>query len=51
MQIFITGWWLCPELYLKRPFPNHPSSRLDALLEEKAKQGVQVQTQIILPYS
>ncbi|XP_030958239.1 phospholipase D zeta 2-like isoform X1 [Quercus lobata] len=41
-EIFITGWWLCPELYLKRPFPSHPSSRLDALLEEKAKQGVQI---------
>ncbi|XP_023917910.2 phospholipase D zeta 2 isoform X1 [Quercus suber] len=41
-EIFITGWWLCPELYLKRPFPCHPSSRLDALLEEKAKKGVQI---------
>ncbi|CAN1183476.1 Phospholipase D zeta 1 [Linum perenne] len=33
--------WLCPELYLRRPFQNHASSRLDALLEAKAKQGVQ----------
>lgn len=41
-QILITGWWLCPELYLIRPFENHPSSRLDALLEEKAKEGIQV---------
>uniref|UniRef100_A0A2N9IVF7 Phospholipase n=1 Tax=Fagus sylvatica TaxID=28930 RepID=A0A2N9IVF7_FAGSY len=41
-EIFITGWWLCPELFLKRPFDNHPSSRLDALLEAKAKQGVQI---------
>lgn len=38
----MTGWWLCPELYLKRPFRKESESRLDALLEAKAKQGVQV---------
>ncbi|KAE8675417.1 Phospholipase D p2 [Hibiscus syriacus] len=42
MQIFITGWWLCPELYLRRPFTSNLSSRLNALLEAKAKQGVQI---------
>ncbi|KAL6146533.1 hypothetical protein ACLB2K_057211 [Fragaria x ananassa] len=41
-EIFITGWWLCPELYLRRPFSSNSSSRLDALLETKAKQGVQI---------
>ncbi|XP_024029997.1 phospholipase D zeta 1 [Morus notabilis] len=41
-EIFICGWWLCPELYLRRPFSAHASSRLDALLEAKAKQGVQI---------
>ncbi|KAL1211749.1 Phospholipase D zeta 2 [Cardamine amara subsp. amara] len=41
-EIFMTGWWLCPELYLKRPFQDHPSLRLDALLETKAKQGVKI---------
>ncbi|KAJ0802483.1 putative phospholipase D [Helianthus annuus] len=41
-EIFICGWWLCPELYLRRPFQAHASSRLDALLEAKAKQGVQI---------
>ncbi|PSR92563.1 Phospholipase D zeta 1 like [Actinidia chinensis var. chinensis] len=41
-EIFICGWWLCPELYLRRPFHAHVSSRLDALLEAKAKQGVQI---------
>ncbi|CAL5337912.1 unnamed protein product [Camellia sinensis] len=41
-EIFICGWWLCPELYLRRPFQAHASSRLDALLEEKAKKGVQI---------
>ncbi|XP_031397086.1 phospholipase D zeta 1 isoform X1 [Punica granatum] len=41
-EIFICGWWLCPELYLRRPFHSHASSRLDALLEAKARQGVQI---------
>ncbi|XP_043811423.1 phospholipase D zeta 1 isoform X2 [Manihot esculenta] len=41
-EIFICGWWLCPELYLQRPFQAHASSRLDSLLEAKAKQGVQI---------
>ncbi|XP_060966950.1 phospholipase D zeta 1 [Cannabis sativa] len=41
-EIFITGWWVCPELYLRRPFDSNFSSRLDALLELKAKQGVQI---------
>ncbi|KAG9459497.1 hypothetical protein H6P81_004005 [Aristolochia fimbriata] len=41
-EIFITDWWLCPELYLRRPFLTNGSSRLDALLEAKAKQGVQI---------
>ncbi|CAI8603501.1 unnamed protein product [Vicia faba] len=41
-EIFITGWWLCPELYLRRPFDSFPTCRLDSLLEEKAKQGVQI---------
>ncbi|EPS61308.1 hypothetical protein M569_13489, partial [Genlisea aurea] len=41
-EIFITGWWICPELYLRRPFHIHSSSRLDALLEAKAKLGVQI---------
>ncbi|XP_041017183.1 phospholipase D zeta 1-like isoform X1 [Juglans microcarpa x Juglans regia] len=41
-EILITGWWICPEMFLKRPFDRHSSSRLEALLEEKAKQGVQI---------
>ncbi|XP_062175862.1 phospholipase D zeta 1 isoform X2 [Alnus glutinosa] len=41
-EIFICGWWLCPELYLRRPFHAHASSRLEDLLEAKAKQGVQI---------
>ncbi|XP_028223539.1 phospholipase D zeta 1-like [Glycine soja] len=41
-EIFITGWWLWPELYLRRPFDSFSTSRLDSLLEEKANQGVQI---------
>ncbi|XP_009417749.2 phospholipase D zeta 1 isoform X1 [Musa acuminata AAA Group] len=41
-EIYITDWWLCPELHLRRPFSLHGSSRLDAMLEAKAKQGVQI---------
>ncbi|XP_044486732.1 phospholipase D zeta 1 isoform X1 [Mangifera indica] len=41
-EIFICGWWLCPELYMRRPFHVNASSRLDALLEDKAKKGVQI---------
>lgn len=48
MQIFICGWWLCPELYLRRPFHVNQSSRLDALLEAKAKQGVQVPEKVLI---
>ncbi|KAJ0513871.1 putative phospholipase D [Helianthus annuus] len=42
-EIYVTGWWLCPELYLKRPFHANGASRLDALFEAKAKEGVKVQ--------
>ncbi|KAL3632230.1 Phospholipase D zeta 1 [Castilleja foliolosa] len=41
-EIYMTGWWLCPELYLRRPFQSQSSSRLDVLLEAKAKEGVQI---------
>eukprot|EP00252_Welwitschia_mirabilis_P011329 TRINITY_DN25484_c0_g1_i1.p1 TRINITY_DN25484_c0_g1~~TRINITY_DN25484_c0_g1_i1.p1 ORF type:complete len:1094 (+),score=199.07 TRINITY_DN25484_c0_g1_i1:223-3504(+) len=41
-EIFIAGWWICPELYLRRPFNLNAASRLDTLLESKAKQGVQI---------
>ncbi|RZC93997.1 hypothetical protein C5167_016692 [Papaver somniferum] len=41
-EVFITGWWLCPELYLRRPFSTQESSRLDAIIEAKAKEGVQI---------
>ncbi|KAJ7522274.1 hypothetical protein O6H91_18G004000 [Diphasiastrum complanatum] len=42
LEIFIADWWLCPELYMRRPFGVKSSSRLDSLLEAKAKKGVQI---------
>lgn len=41
-QIFIAGTWLSPDLYLKRPPRLHPYSRVDRLLESKAKEGVHI---------
>ncbi|XP_008297223.1 phospholipase D2 [Stegastes partitus] len=40
-EIFITDWWLSPEVFLKRPATdNH--WRLDEILKRKAEQGVKV---------
>lgn len=40
-EIFITDWWLSPEIYLKRPsFANQ--WRLDTMLQKKAEQGVRI---------
>jgi phospholipase D1/2 len=41
-QIFLTGPWVSPDLYLLRPPHKHAASRLDRLLELKAKEGVHV---------
>lgn len=35
-EIFITDWWLSPEIYLKRGLDFTPSLRLDLLLQKKA---------------
>jgi hypothetical protein len=35
-EIFITDWWLSPEVYLKRPFPECERWRLDLVLQRKA---------------
>jgi phospholipase D1/2 len=40
--VFIAGWWVSPELYLKRPPDQHPGSRLDRLLQRKAEAGVKI---------
>ncbi|XP_062844293.1 phospholipase D1 isoform X2 [Trichomycterus rosablanca] len=40
-EIFITDWWLSPEVYLKRP-ARGTYWRLDQILKRKAEQGVKV---------
>ncbi|KAJ3370095.1 Phospholipase [Allomyces arbusculus] len=41
--VYILDWWLTPELYLKRPITaENERWRLDRLLQEKAKEGVQI---------
>jgi phospholipase D1/2 len=40
-EIYITDWWLCPELFLKRPSTNF-EHRLDKILLKKASEGVRV---------
>ncbi|XP_056140777.1 phospholipase D2 [Lampris incognitus] len=40
-EIFITDWWLSPEVFLKRP-ASDTYWRLDEILKRKAEQGVKV---------
>ncbi|KAM4746916.1 phospholipase D2 [Rhinophrynus dorsalis] len=40
-EIFITDWWLSPEIHLKRPAAND-DWRLDIILKRKAEEGVRV---------
>jgi phospholipase D1/2 len=40
--IFITDWFLVPELYLRRGHPASISNRLDRMLKKKAMQGVRI---------
>uniref|UniRef100_H0VUA8 Phospholipase n=1 Tax=Cavia porcellus TaxID=10141 RepID=H0VUA8_CAVPO len=41
-EIFITDWWLSPEIFLKRPVVEGNRWRLDCILKRKAQQGVQI---------
>ncbi|XP_076444985.1 LOW QUALITY PROTEIN: phospholipase D1-like [Babylonia areolata] len=41
-EIYITDWWLSPEIYMKRPMVDGDHWRLDVILERKASQGVRV---------
>ncbi|KDO32991.1 hypothetical protein SPRG_02682 [Saprolegnia parasitica CBS 223.65] len=41
-EIFIAGWWICPNTYLKRPSDMFPDARLDLVLKRKADEGVQI---------
>ncbi|XP_028322528.1 phospholipase D1 isoform X2 [Gouania willdenowi] len=40
-EIFITDWWLSPEVFLKRPATDN-YWRLDHILHRKAEQGVKI---------
>lgn len=35
-HIMITGWWFCPQMYLKRPSTKYPNSQIIKVLEEVA---------------
>ncbi|KAK2503908.1 hypothetical protein MC885_014040 [Smutsia gigantea] len=41
-EIFITDWWLSPEIFLKRPVVEGNRWRLDCILKRKALQGVRI---------
>lgn len=41
-EIFITDWWLSPEIYLKRHVTDREKWRLDVILGRKAEEGVKV---------
>ncbi|KAJ8003765.1 hypothetical protein DPEC_G00151740 [Dallia pectoralis] len=41
-EIFITDWWLSPEIFLKRPVVEGNKWRLDCILKLKAQQGVRI---------
>lgn len=41
-EIYITDWWLSPEIYMKRPAIDGDYWRLDKILLRKAQEGVRV---------
>ncbi|KAM8770748.1 phospholipase D1 isoform 2-T3 [Rhynchonycteris naso] len=41
-EIFITDWWLSPEIFLKRPVVEGNRWRLDCILKRKAQEGVRI---------
>ncbi|XP_060496727.2 phospholipase D1 isoform X1 [Panthera onca] len=41
-EIFITDWWLSPEIFLKRPVVEGNRWRLDCILKRKAQDGVRI---------
>jgi phospholipase D1/2 len=53
-EIFITDWWLSPELHLKRPSIDD-NNRLDIVLQKAAERGVKIyilvykEVSIVLP--
>lgn len=41
-EIFITDWWLSPEIFLKRPVVEGNRWRLDSILKRQAQKGVRI---------
>ncbi|GMH55517.1 hypothetical protein TrRE_jg10713 [Triparma retinervis] len=41
-QVLIAGWWISPEIFLKRPHSKFPESRLDRVIGKIAAAGVKV---------
>lgn len=41
-EIYISAWWLIPEIHLRRPVEEHPTYSFKAMLEKKAKAGVKI---------
>ncbi|XP_073719791.1 phospholipase D1 isoform X2 [Misgurnus anguillicaudatus] len=41
-EIFITDWWLSPEIFLKRPVVEGNRWRLDSVLKRQAQKGVKI---------
>ncbi|RUS17342.1 hypothetical protein BC937DRAFT_90093 [Endogone sp. FLAS-F59071] len=41
-EIYISDWWLSPEIYLRRPASQYSEFRLDRLLQRKAEEGVMI---------
>ncbi|KAK5986738.1 Phospholipase, partial [Trichostrongylus colubriformis] len=41
-EIFIAGWWISPEIYMKRPALEGNYWRFDQILKRKANQGVHI---------
>jgi hypothetical protein len=41
-SIYILGWWLSPELYLRRPPSKNAQYRLDTMLKAAAERGVTI---------
>lgn len=42
IEIFIHGFWVSPELHLRRPADKWPQYRLDKLLQKKAIEGIKI---------
>uniref|UniRef100_A0A7E4VB52 Phospholipase n=1 Tax=Panagrellus redivivus TaxID=6233 RepID=A0A7E4VB52_PANRE len=41
-EVFIADWWLCPEVFMKRPMAEGNRWRLDMVLKRAAERGVKI---------